>query len=204
MLDAAHAGLDRDPTTGLTKLSLALMGCKPEMVSFSPEDRAKLGVPPTGDLAMARVFGFISGLTEEKEITDKVTKQIKTTHGIVGQFQGVNLVTGEIFNGGIFYAPSGFHEMMLAAIKPVLDQLSPGNEAEFELEFHAYEADNPRKYSWKCFNRGKPKLVDRLSAMRRRALSDSKHPTHVALLAEQSRQEQPAIAGPTAAGAAAS
>lgn len=157
-----------DPRAQLTKLSLALMGCQPEL--------SKVGVPKTGgqEVLQAIVFGELIGLTGAKELPNAKSEDEKYTFGLVGRIEGVNAITGEAYQAGILYLPGGFHDMFLAEMEAQIAAAGKGNfTVQFALEFYSIPANNPRGYSWKAKNKMPMKQRDPLEHLRRRALAGS-------------------------------
>lgn len=158
-----------DPRAGLTKLSLALMGCQPEL--------SKIGVPHTGghEIDQAVVFGELTGLTGAKELPNAKSEDEKYTFGLVGMIEGINIRTGESFQAGVLYLPGGFHDLFLAQMESELASLGKGNVSiKFALKFVSIPAGNPRGYSWKAKNQLPMQKHDPLAQLRARALRDVK------------------------------
>ena len=172
-----------DTRVGRVALSLMKIGCDGALVKMSPQQRIALGLPAEGDIPMARVYGVLTGFTEKKIIAPKDGKPAKETYGLAGNIEALNLMTGEIFVGGVFYLPSGFHEMMMARLNSALDRVSGAKKIKFEIELHATGDSNLAGYSWKLFNRAKPEVGDELAAMRHKALTGSSKKEHQELLA---------------------
>jgi len=168
---------DEDKRSQLTKLALSGMGCQPElsvardqMVTINgKEQMMKVGQ----DVHQATIFGYITGLTGPKELPNAKNGQDAITFGLVGQIEGLNVLTGEMFKAGILYLPGGFHEMFLSEMEMALgDGAKP--QIAFALEFWSVPAGNPRGYTWKAKNKLPMEKADPLARLRARALAGTK------------------------------
>src|SRR5262249_26022219 len=154
-----------------TRLSLSLMGCNPELVSLGKDQRLALGLPAEGPLHLASLYGTINGITEPKKLDlQKELTPENTTFGVTGEFEGKNIVTGQLYQAGIFYLPSGFHDKAIERARV----LSDGEVVDFVWHFFSVAASNPRHYSW-LLKSGLPAdmVRDPLADLRKRALSVS-------------------------------
>ncbi len=157
-----------DDRAQLTKLSLAMMGCQPEL--------SCIGIPGTGgqEILQAVIFGELTRLTGPKELPNAKSDAEKYTFGLVGQIEGVNTRSGEMFKAGVLYLPAGFHDMFLAEMESQIALLGAGQfTIQFAMEFYSIPAKNPRGYSWKAKNKMPMMRHDPLAALRRRALAGS-------------------------------
>lgn len=163
-----------DPRSQLSKLALSLMGCQPEL-SMAKEQtvtingqqqRSKVGMP----IHQATIFGKINGLTGPKELPNARSEADKYTYGLTGLIEGVNVLTGEMFKGGVLYLPAGFHDMFLAEMQLGLQSGDVNTQIAFALEFWSIPADNPRGYSWKAKSKLPAQKQDPLAGLRARAL----------------------------------
>lgn len=127
-------------------------------------------------IPMARVYGLLFNVTDRKRLPVGPNDEPgipKYTYGIVGQIEALNLATGEIFKGGVFYAPSGFHEMYLSEVQAKLNTNEIGAGIQFAHEYHAISDGNPSGYSWRIVNLMPMDRHDPLASLRRRALAGS-------------------------------
>ena len=109
----------------LTKMTLKGMGCKPAQAASDGKR-----VP------LARIYGYAAGVKAKEDSTGNVHQ------AIIGQFEGVNLNTGEVFRSGVLYLPGGIHELLA---KPAAENNA---NVQFALEIHAIPAGNPIGYSY--------------------------------------------------------
>lgn len=96
---------------------------------------------------LCRIYGTASG------VVHKVDNRGEPITGITGNFEGVNLETGEVYKSGVLYLPGGIHEMLLNAVdqgedddkgKPVY------NSVNFAFDISAVPATNPIGYSYEA------------------------------------------------------
>lgn len=146
----------------LTKLSLSMMNCQPELSKTQHKD-----------ILQAIVFGELVGLTGAKELPNAKTEDEKYTYGLVGRIEGVNVLTGEMFKAGVLYLPGGFHDMFLSEMEAQLAAAGEGGHVTiaFALEFYSTPSNNPRGYSWKARNKMPMEKRDPLARLRQRALA---------------------------------
>lgn len=127
----------------VTKLTLKAMGCNPRRASV--EKKA---------VSLARVYGIASGTRV------KTAANGDAHYPILGDFEGVNLETGEVFKSGTLYLPAGLHEM-------IYEPLSRGSDPiEFGIEVSAIPAENPIGYSYTAKQLYKPAAADPLEKLR--------------------------------------
>jgi hypothetical protein len=175
----AASGTDDIPLDGvsdnrqqLTKLSLGLMGCQPELSVAKDQMIDGQRVKAGRDVLQAIIFGEITGLTGPKELPNAKTEAEKFTYGLLGRIEGVNAISGEMFKAAILYLPGGFHDMFLAEIETQLKAAPDGHATiVFALEFYSIPANNPRGYSWKAKNKMPIEKRDPLARLRARALA---------------------------------
>lgn len=159
-----------DGRSQLTRLSLALMRTQPELSKIDGPDEEYAG----RECLQAVIFGELTGLTGAKELPNAKIEEDKFTYGLVGNIEGVNARTGEMFKAAVLYLPAGFHDMFLAELESMIaSQGKGGFTIQFALEFYSIPAKNPRGYSWKAKNKMPMAKRDPLEHLRRRALQGS-------------------------------
>lgn len=152
---------ESDPRQQLTKLSLGMMHCQPELSKHQNRD-----------VLQAIVFGELIGLTGAKELPNAKSEAEKFTYGLIGRIEGINAISGEMFQAGILYLPGGFHDMFLAEMEAQLKMMGEGNVTiAFAMEFYSTPSQNPRGYSWKARNKMPMERRDPLARLRQRALA---------------------------------
>lgn len=109
----------------LTKMTLKGMGCRPQRAA-AEEKRVPL----------ARIYGYASGIKAKEDASGNIHQ------AIVGQFEGINLETGEVYRSGILFLPAGIHDLLA---KPASEQ---GANVQFGLEIHSIPATNAIGYSY--------------------------------------------------------
>ena len=144
-------------TTLLTKLTLKGMGCKPDMVK-AQEDATK-------PLLLARIYGIARSLKH------KESKEGVVHVAIIGEFEGVNTSTGEVYNAGVLYLPAGIHELLEAPLSK-----EDAEAIEFGFDIYSVTASNPIGYSYQAKPLIKPRENDALSALRNMANETVKLP----------------------------
>lgn len=151
-----------DNRSQLTKLSLAQMGCQPELSMISKGGK---------EVLQAVIFGQITGLTGPKKLPNMQNGQEEITYGLVGRIEAVNVLSGEMFKTAILYLPSGFHDMFLGEAESQIKEGEQNVALAFALEFYSIPATNPRGYSWKAKNKLAMEKTDPLAGLRKRALT---------------------------------
>lgn len=116
------------------------------------------------ELVCCRIFGIASGIKMRKNIAGDLFE------AIAGNFEAVNMETGEVFGSGILFLPGGLHEKILEPLKNSDEDIT----IQFGLEISAFPASNPQGYSWKAKQIVKPETADPLAALRSSALQDMK------------------------------
>lgn len=164
-----------DTRAQLTKLSLAQMGCQPELSLKKKRkvvmDGRETEIEAGEDVLQATIFGQITGLTGPKELPNSKPGVDAITYGLVGRIEALNNITGEMFKAGILYLPTGFHDMFLVEVESQLKNGDGHVSLAFALEFWSIPATNPRGYSWKAKNKLAVEKVDPLARLRARALA---------------------------------
>lgn len=107
---------------------------------------------------IAVIFGMASGI---KEVVDKVRGDVY--HALTGQFEAQNLDTGDVFQSGQLYLPTGIHETVEASVRKLE---SENDYVTFALQIRSVKATNPAGYSYQAVNLMPAKAVDPLGAMR--------------------------------------
>lgn len=170
---------EADNRSQLTKLSMSMMGCQPELSMKRKRKVTIEGVDQEVEVGeevhQATIYGYITGLTGPKELPNAKNGQDAITYGLTGMIEGLNVRTGEIFKGGVLYLPAGFHDMFLAEMEMGLKAAGPGNvQIAFALDMFSIPADNPRGYSWKAKSKLPQERHDPLARLRARALAGTK------------------------------
>jgi hypothetical protein len=119
----------------LTKMSVKALGANPARAKTEEKS-----------VDLVRIYGIASGLVFK---ADPKTGDIQTA--ISGDFEGVNLESGEVFRSGILWLPGGIQELLINAVdsgetdkndKPVY------NSVRFGFTISAVPATNPIGYSY--------------------------------------------------------
>ena len=126
----------------LPKLSLKGMGCEPRAAATSETP-----------VELATIFGVATKIKMGEDGKGDVWT------ALIGQFEGVNLQTGEVFQSGKLFLPSGIQELIEEAI---------GNNegVEFAFKILSVKASNPIGYSYQAETLTPPKEKDNLSHLR--------------------------------------
>lgn len=148
-----------EPTI-LTKLTLKGMRCNPKKVTAKDENDNTPHI-------MARIYGYGS------DIKVKVDASGNAHVGLMGDFEGINLETGDIYRSGILYLPGGIHEQLTAPFE-AYNKLSDEDKkkttppkVEFALEIASVKASNAAGYSFAAKSLMAPKTdADPLAALR--------------------------------------
>lgn len=147
MAKAQQAEAATGPTI-LTKMSIGTMGAPGKKLLGHGDDVKSLHV--------ARIYGVASGIKAKED------KNTGTVHiAIIGDFEGVNVETGEIYRSAVLYLPAGIHEMLEAPLRA-----NPNSSIEFALDIAAVRATNVAGYSYAAKPLVKPAENDKLAALR--------------------------------------
>lgn len=125
----------------ISKISVKTIGCNPSAAKSEGKD-----------VQLAKVYGVARGTI------NKVDQRGDPVVGLTGEFEAVNLGTGEVFRSGVLYLPSGIHEMVANSVKE--------GDTEFALGIVASPASNPIGYSYKAVPLLEPAANDPMAALR--------------------------------------
>ena len=108
---------------------------------------------------IAQVYGKASGI---KPVVDKDRGEV--FNSIVGNFEAVNLETGEVYNSGVLYLPSGIHAMVENAANKLAKDST--ETVDFALEIRVVQSANKAGYSYEAVNLIPAALVDPIATIR--------------------------------------
>ena len=111
-------------------------------------------------VAVAQVYGIAQKI---QIVEDKVRGD--SFESIRGQFEAVNLETGEVYQSGTLYLPSGIHDLVASAVKG-LDPDDRKAAIRFKLEIGVVKSTNPAGYSYEARNLVNASEVDPLADLR--------------------------------------
>lgn len=137
----------------ISKITMASIGCKPSAVSLLPDGE--------NELPIARLYGTL----------DKVGHQDDKNTGtpftfFVGNFEAINMQTGEVFKSGKMFLPKGISELVESEVTK-----NPGADIAFAFEVRSIKANNPIKYSYKVLPLVSPTVADPLKILRDKVLA---------------------------------
>lgn len=136
----------------ISKITLKGIGCKPAAVT---------ALPAGEKWPLARIYGVLG----ETRFKDSVALPGSVELMLVGEFEAINLETGEVFRSGKLYLPPGIAELMQ---KTLIKLQSEDEKAsvEFAFEIRTVHATNPIGYSYEAQAIGSAKKVDALAQLR--------------------------------------
>lgn len=143
------------------KLSIATLGCVPAAVKQEQ----------TGKLAIARIFGKMTRIGVQEDIT-----QGKTWKFMQGTFEGINMQDGTVLRSSRLYLPDGIAQVVEEAYNRALakDSEAAGKELKdikgeisFAFEIRSIKANNPAGYSYEAVALRSPQEEDELAEMRK-------------------------------------
>lgn len=152
MADTANT-VERGEETILGKLTLKEMGCNPSMVKTLREGEKTY--------PLARIYGVALKVGKQEDRLE--AGRIHTF--FQGQFEGINLDTGEVFSSGKLYLPGGLSEQFEAFLTKALET-DPKTQVQFGFEIASQKATNPIGYSYVAAPFHKPEKNDALAALR--------------------------------------
>jgi hypothetical protein len=135
------------------RLSLKDLGCNPKEVKKLPENTPKL--------RLAIIFGAVNrvGYQEDKN-------QGKSNTYFIGQFEGMNLQTGETLSSAKLFLPQGASDALEGRVLDVQSKRGKGSSVQFAFEIRAVKADNQSGYTYETSALLKPELADPIAAVR--------------------------------------
>lgn len=137
----------------ISKITIATIGCNPGAVkTVKPEELSK-----EGDLPLARLYGKLTGTKAE---TDKNTGNFYLA--FLGNFEAINMQTGEVFKSGKMYLPKGISELVENGIKNAPE----GSQIAFAFEVRSQKASNPIGYTYRVLALKSPEASDDLAELR--------------------------------------
>ena len=136
------------------KLTLKGMGCRPQKVTAIDGEKAKL--------ALAHIIGKAQEVRYQDDKSGSGT--IHTF--FVGNFEGVNLETGDVYHSGKLFLPRGISELVEAAIKEA-QKHDKNASISFAFELRSVKANNPIGYSYEARALKKPEQEDELGELRK-------------------------------------
>ena len=101
----------KNTTAIQTKLSVGSMGLDKETLQRLVLDSG------SETISVCRIFGKASRYTEKPNKNDPTKSDI----AFLGQFEGVNLITGEVFNSGRCYLPTAAQDLARGAVDSLED-----------------------------------------------------------------------------------
>lgn len=137
----------------VSKLTTKTLGCKPDMVKTLPDGQNKL--------AIARLYGKAAEVKYQEDKNNPGT--IHTF--FAGNFEGINMQTGESVRSGKLFLPKGISEVVEKAIKDAKAK-DPKADIAFAFEIRAVKATNPIGYSYEAVALRSPEAEDQLKEMR--------------------------------------
>lgn len=110
----------------ISKISVKTLKCVPAVAKAEGRE-----------IDIARIYGVARALVFKESASGD------TTVGLAGDFEGVNLTTGEVFGSGVAYLPSGIAEMFTTKLEG--DNPAP---VQFALTIAARPDSNAAGYSY--------------------------------------------------------
>lgn len=152
MAEPETVQLQHSEETYVSKLTIKAMGATPAKV---------VGLPDGNKWPLARIFGKVS---------DVKTKESQTIAGsievaFIGNFEGINLETGEVFRSGRLYLPKGISELMEKTFEQLRKQ-DKNADVSFAFEIRSVKASNPIGYSYEAQALQSAQKMDELAHLR--------------------------------------
>lgn len=149
----------------VSKLSTKTMGCNVKKCLAFDEGSKEVHW-------FAHIFGIAQGVKEKKRQDDKGDLIIDTP--IIGQFEGTNLETGEIYNSSMLYLPGGIHETLESKF-PAGEKNPP---IQFAIQLGTRKASNRAGYEYVAKQIVKDEAADPLASLRN-AIAENKNAASV-------------------------
>ncbi len=145
----------------LPKMSIKTLGANPKSAAVGANEAAK-------KVPMVRIMGIARG------IKTAIGNNGDTVFGLTGQFEGVNIATGEVAQSGVLYLPSGIQELIQEPLEGIIAE-DKNAAVTFAFDIFAVSATNPAGYSFEAELHGQPDREDPFAALRQ-TLSDAPLP----------------------------
>ncbi len=84
--------------------------------------------------------------------------------GMTGQFIGLNIATGEVFDSGVIYLPAGINEMFLTPLEAALAEDAKAS-VRFALDLFAVPSTNKAGYSFEAASLIEASTIDPFAEM---------------------------------------
>lgn len=133
-------------TNYISKISIATIKCNPVVAKVT-----------NSRTAIAHIYGIASGCKPAKN-----TATGDVHYPLIGQFEAVNLQTGEVFGSGKLFLPAGIHEMLSSMFL----ENEAADPVKFGLEISSEPAKNPIGYSYSARPLIESTVNDPLTEMR--------------------------------------
>lgn len=138
----------------LPKMSIKTLGANPKAASVNLEKEKAKRVP------MVRIMGIARG------IKAAVGNDGDPVFGLTGQFEGVNIETGETAQSGVLYLPSGIQELIQDPLESAINAGDKTAAVQFAVDLYAVSATNKAGYSFEADNLAAPEREDPFAALR--------------------------------------
>jgi hypothetical protein len=143
--------------TYISKLTLKGMGCNPGKV---------VALPAGEKCNLARIFGTI----QDVKVTESKTIAGNLEVAFQGNFEGINLETGEVFRSGRLYLPKGISELMEQNLIKYHKEDAKAS-VSFAFEIRSVHATNPIGYSYEAQAIQSAQKVDELAELRKAVMA---------------------------------
>lgn len=145
---------EKEEISFVAKLSIKTLGCV-------PLDAVKQGK----EVSLCRIFGVAQGV---KYVPNKQTGDVSVA--LIGDFEGVNLTTGETLRSGVCYLPSGIHDKISAPLEAARRSETAADPIQFGVELCSFPSSNPGGYSYKAKPFFQTEAFDPLAEIRKAML----------------------------------
>lgn len=139
----------------LPKMSIKTLGANPKsaVVNFEKGEPAK-------KVPLVRIMGVA------RNIKAAVGNDGDPVFGLTGQFEGVDIATGEVAQSGVLYLPSGIQELIQEPLEAAIAEGDKTAAVTFALDIFAVSATNKAGYSFEADNLASPEREDPFAALR--------------------------------------
>jgi hypothetical protein len=114
---------------------------------------------------LCQIYGIVTGIKVGINPRDQ-----NPYTALIGQFEAINLETGETFRSGKLFLPAGLHETLTSIYEKLGDD-DDVPTTEFGFTISGFPAANLTGYSYKAAPFAKPSATDPLMLMREKAKS---------------------------------
>lgn len=149
--------LMRSDEAYINKITIKGIGCKPQAVTAMADGAVH---------TMCRIYGVLNKVQEKESMVNPGSMEV----ALLGEFEAVNLETGEVFRSGKLYLPGSLSDILRSNLDKYKDEEKTAT-VQFAFEIATVHASNPIGYSYQTRAISGARKVDALAAIRQQILA---------------------------------